>query len=232
MRSWLILLIVASFASAGCPPAEESPSESEGEESSEEGDEAESEDEGEAEAEEETDDETEDGSEEAAAEDTWEDNVFTSPSFNIRFRLDSTRWSQVEADSGDSGPAGLGTSDDSITFVGPADTGMRLVIGNSESIQLAETSFDNLTESIGFENVRIHPDASQQRTFNGVPGYRTEADALLRGDQVPVYLIAQALELPGQPTMATIFIPGDRYFEHSDEMKSILDSIEALNLRR
>lgn len=164
------------------------------------------------------------------AADTFEGGVYTSPRFNVRFNLPEG-WSRVEGTADAGGPAGLGTSDDSITFVGPAETGLRLVIANSESIQLVDASFNNLTESIGFENVRIHPDRTQTRTFNGVPGYRTEADALLRGDAVPVYLIAQALELPGKPTMATIFVPGDLYHIHSATMFAILDSIQAINLR-
>lgn len=165
-----------------------------------------------------------------AAADTFEGGVYTSPRFNVRFNLPEG-WSRVEGTNDAGGPAGLGTSDDSITFVGPAETGLRLVVANSESIQLVDASFNNLTESIGFENVRIHPDRTQTRTFNGVPGYRTEADALLRGDAVPVYLIAQALELPGKPTMATIFVPGDLYHIHSATMFAILDSIQAINLR-
>ncbi len=164
--------------------------------------------------------------------DTFADGVYTSPKFNIRFSLPEG-WTKVESEAGAdaAGPAGLGTSDDSITFLGPADSGLRLVIANTDSIQLVDASFSNLTESIGFENVRIHPDRTQTRTFNGVPGYRTEADALLRGDAVPVYLIAQALELPGKPTMATIFVPGDLYHIHSATMVAILDSIQAINLR-
>jgi hypothetical protein len=161
--------------------------------------------------------------------DTLANGTFTSPRFNIRFQL-GERWELVEgADEG--GPAGLGTSSDTVTLRHREEPGLRLVIGNSESIQLVDQSFANLTEDIGFENVRIVPDRTQTRTFNGVPGYRTEADAHLRGDSVPVYLIAQALDLPTRPTMVTVFVPGDRYYLFSDEMKAVLDSIEALNLR-
>ena len=137
------------------------------------------------------------------APDSWENGVYSSPRFNVRFNLPAD-WKA--ADEGDSGPAGLGTSDDSITFLGPEGTGLRMVVANSDSIQLVDSSFSNLTETIGFENVRIVPDRSAARTFNGVPGYRTEADALLRGEPVPQYLIAQALELPGSPTMFTLFV--------------------------
>lgn len=161
------------------------------------------------------------------APDTFVDGVYTSPRFNVRFTLPAG-WSR--ASGGDTGPAGLGTSDDSITFVGP-EAGLRLVVANSDSVQLVDASFANLTETIGFDNVRIVPDASQARTFNGIPGYRTEADALLRGDPVPQYIIAQALELPGQPTMFTVFVNGDAYDLHSDAMKAILDSIEVIDAR-
>jgi hypothetical protein len=166
---------------------------------------------------------------EAPAADTIEGGVLTSSRFNVRLQV-GDNWQVVESD-GQGGPAGLGTSDDSLTLVHTEEQGLRIVLGNSESIQLVDTSFSNLTEDIGFDNVRIVPDASQQRTFNGIPGYRTEADALLRGDAVPVYLIAQALDLPARPTMITMFIPGDRYYLFSDQMKAILDSVEALNLR-
>lgn len=161
------------------------------------------------------------------AADSVENGVYTSPRFNVRFTLPDG-WTRSESGEG---PAGLGTSADSITFVGPAESGLRMVVANSDSLQLVDTSFNNLTDSIGFDNVRIHPDRTAQRTFNGVPGYRTEADALLRGDAVPVYIIAQALELPGKPTMFTLFVDGDAYHLHSDTMFAVLDSIEVLNLR-
>lgn len=161
--------------------------------------------------------------------DTTAGGTFSSPRFNIRFST-GDRWTAVAADDG-GGPAGLGTSADSVTLVHAQEPSLRLVIGNSDSIQLVDASFANLTEDVGFENVRIVPDRSQQRAFNGIPGYRTEADAHLRGDPEPVYLIAQALDLPGKPTMITMFITASKYYEFSDEMKALLDSVEALNLR-
>jgi len=171
------------------------------------------------------------GSGEAAAPaaDTFENGVYSTPRFNVRFTLPEG-WRRVGAE-GEPGVAGLGTSDDSITFVGPGDIGLRLVVANSESIQLVDASFSNLTETIGFDNVRIVPDRTQARTFNGIPGYRTEADALLRGEPVPQYIIAQALDLPGKPTMFTIFVNGDQYDLQSATMKAILDSIEVLDIR-
>jgi hypothetical protein len=162
----------------------------------------------------------------APAADTFEGGVLTSPRFNIQLRVPES-WTMAA----NAGPAGLGTSEDSLTLTGPGEDGLRLVIANSESIQLVDASFANLTETVGFENVRIHPDRSQTRTFNGVAGYRTEADALLRGDRVPVYIVAQALELPGKPTMATLFVNGDKYDIHAETMFAVLDSIEPLNLR-
>ena len=231
MRALFILLLIALLPLAACQPSE-SPSEgaAEGEEAAEaEGEEAEAE-EGETEEAEGEEAEAEaPADDEEVAADSWDNGVYTSPRFNVRFNLSDT-WSLVE-DEADTGPAGLGTSDDSITFTGPEESGLRLVVANSDSIQLVDASFDNLTETIGFDNVRIVPDRTQTRTFNGIPGYRTEADALLRGDAVPVYIVAQALELPGEPTMFTLFVPGDMYHLHSEEMFAILDSIEALNLR-
>lgn len=233
MRALFILLLIALLPLTACQPAETA-DEGEGEAAEAEGEEAE---EAEAEGEEADEAEAEADEEEAAEEpaddevaaDTWENGVYTSAAFNVRFNLPDT-WTLVE-DEGDTGPAGLGTSDDSITFTGPEETGLRLVVANTDSIQLVDASFDNLTETIGFDNVRIVPDRTQTRTFNGIPGYRTEADALLRGDAVPVYIIAQALELPGEPTMFTLFVPGDQYHVHSEDMFAILDSVEALNLR-
>ena len=218
-------------AATGCDSGEaEEPTEgaaAEGEEAAAEGEEAAAEGE-EAAGEEAAGDEAAAEASGEMAADTFENGVYTSPRFNVRFTLPEG-W--VKADDGDAGPAGIGTSDDSITFVGPGDAGLRLVVANSDSIQLVDSSFGNVTETIGFENVRIVPDASQTRTFNGIPGYRTEADAHLRGDPLPQYIIAQALDLPEKPTMLTVFVVGDQYDIHSDEMFAILDSVEALNLR-
>ena len=241
MRPFRIALFVGLLAAAaGCDSGEAEEAENTGEEAAAEeaaGEEAAGE---EAAAEEAAGEEAageEAAGEEAAADeaagdevaaDTFENGVYTSPQFNVRFTLPEG-WTKAEE--GDSGPAGIGTSDDSITFVGPGDAGLRLVVANSDSIQLVDSSFGNITETIGFENVRIVPDASQTRTFNGIPGYRTEADAHLRGDPLPQYIIAQALDLPDKPTMLTVFVVGDQYDIHSAEMFAILDSVEALNLR-
>lgn len=235
MRTVLSMLLVASFALAAC-----SQSSDEGAEAPEGAEEAAAEEAAADEAEEaapadeaaeEAPDEEAPAEGEAAAEgaDTLVDGKVTSPRFNIQLSV-PTSWRMLsEGDAG--GPAGLAPSDDSLTLVGPGDVGLRLVVANTDSIQLVDASFANLTETVGFENVRIHPDRTQTRTFNGIPGYRTEADALLRGDPVPVYLIAQALELPGKPTMVTVFVNGDQYDLHSETMFAILDSLEALNLR-
>lgn len=230
MRTILSMLLVASFALVACSkPADEAMEGAEGasaeaaEESAEE-----------APAEEAGDEAAEEAAGEAAAEaaagaDTFSDGKVTSPRFNIQLQVPTSWRMLTDGDAG--GPAGLAPSDDSLTLVGPGDAGLRLVVANTDSIQLVDASFANLTETVGFENVRIHPDRTQTRTFNGIPGYRTEADALLRGDPIPVYLIAQALELPGKPTMVTVFVNGDQYDLHSETMFAILDSIEALNLR-
>jgi hypothetical protein len=230
MRLFRIALFVGLLAgAAGCNSGDaetEEPTEAiaEGEEAgaAEEGGEEAAGDEGEEAV---ADPGTEDGE---VAADTFENGVYTAPRFNVRFNLPEG-WERAGV--GDTGPAGIGTSNDSISFIGPGDAGLRLIVANSESIQLVDSSFGNITETIGFENVRIVPDASQTRTFNGIPGYRTEADAHLRGEPLPQYIIAQALDLPNRPTMLTVFVVGDQYDLHSDEMKAILDSVEALNLR-
>lgn len=168
--------------------------------------------------------------------DTLEAGIFSSPKFNVRFRLPAD-WKKLEVGQAPNGsgaalPGMPATSKDSITFEGPAGSGIRMVIANTESLQLAGNSFSNLDDRVGFDNVNILPEKSQGRAFNGVPGYRTEGDALVRGDRTPIYFIAQALELPGKPTMVTIFIPGGNYYQHSEVMKGVLDSIEVLNLRQ
>lgn len=221
--AWLPGLLLAACTS-GEPeaPAEPAEQEAAGEEAAEEAAE-----EAEAPAEEAAA-EPEAAADEEPAADSFENGALVSQRFNIQMRVPES-WRM--ASNGEGGPAGLGTSDDSLTLIGPGEDGLRLVVANSESIQLVDASFANLTESIGFDNVRIHPDRSQTRTFNGVPGYRTEADALLRGDRVPVYIVAQALELPGEPTMVTAFVNGDKYDIHEETMFAILDSIEPLNLR-
>jgi len=224
MREQRIALFLCFAATLGCSPTGDGDAASEPEEGSPaQADEAPAAPEPEAPS-----DEAAPPEEAEASADSWENGVYSSARFNVRFNLPDG-WQA--ADGADAGPAGLGTSNDSITFVGPEGTGLRLVVANSDSIQLVDSSFSNLTETIGFDNVRIVPDATQARTFNGVPGYRTEADALLRGDPIPQYLMAQALELPGQPTMFTLFVPGDQYDLHSATMTAILDSIEVLNIR-
>ena len=231
MRSFRIALFVGLVAAAAGCNSGEAETEEPTEAAATEGEEAEGTEEAGEEAAEEAAEEAEAPAEEAEAEvaaDSLENGVYTSPRFNVRFTLPEG-WEA--ADDGDAGPAGIGTSDDSITFIGPGDAGLRLVVANSDSIQLVDSSFGNITETIGFENVRIVPDASQTRTFNGIPGYRTEADAHLRGEPLPQYIIAQALDLPDKPTMLTVFVRGDQYDLHSDQMKAILDSVEALNLR-
>lgn len=225
MRPMRLALFVGLLAAAGCDsgdtePTEESATEAEGAEAAADGEAAEAEAEAEPEA--------EAPGEEAVTADTFENGVYTSAHFNVSFTLPEG-WTKAEE--GEAGLAGIGTSADSITFIGPGEAGLRLVVANSESIQLVDSSFGNITETIGFDNVRIVPDSSLTRTFNGIPGYRTEADAHLRGEPVPQYIIAQALDLPGKPTMLTVFVAGDQYDLHSADMKAILDSVEAVNLR-
>jgi hypothetical protein len=145
------------------------------------------------------------------------DGYFVSERFNVRFRLPGG-WQRTHAG-----------GEDSMTFEGPA--GIQMIVANSQSVQLIDTNFTELNDRVSFDNVNILPDRTEAAPLNGLPGYRVEGDALLRGEDLPIYFISQAVSLPGEPIMATIFIPGDNYFEHSDAMKAVLDSIEALDLR-
>lgn len=162
-------------------------------------------------------------------EDGVVDGVFHAHSFNIRFSLPEgwERSERLEA-----GAARMDAEDTSLVFVGPEDTSIQMVVANTESIQLVDNSFAALNDRISLTNVTFVPDRSERRTFNGIPGYRTEGDATLRGEGMPVYFISQALELPGDPVMVTIFIDGDKYFEHSRTMIAVLDSIEVIDFRR
>ena len=143
---------------------------------------------------------------------------FESDRFNIRFTLPQGWQFVLERQ-----------TEDSVTLDGP--DGLQMVVANTQSIQLADTNFSQLNDRVSFDQVNIVPDRTDVRPINGFPGYRVEGDALLRGDEVPIYFISQALNLPGNPVMITIYIPGDYYDLHSDIMKAVLDSIEALNIR-
>jgi len=143
---------------------------------------------------------------------------FESERFNVRFTM-PTGWSFDPA---------LGT-DDSVTITGPDN--LQLVIANSQSVTLADTNFSNLNDRVSFEQVNIVPDRTQAAPVNGMPAYRVEGDALLRGDGVPIYFISQAVSVPGDPVMITIYIPGDYYDLHSDTMKAVLDSVEPVAVR-
>ncbi|MBN1946557.1 MAG: hypothetical protein JW797_12860 [Bradymonadales bacterium] len=142
---------------------------------------------------------------------------FESEPFNIRFQWPAS-W-QVTS----------GPTDDSITIQGP--DGLQMIVAGTQSFQLVDTNLEQINDRLSFENVNIIPDRTETRPINGMPGYRVEGDALLRGENVPIYFVSQAISIPGAPVVATIFIPGESYFLHSDEMKAVLDSIEALNLR-
>lgn len=144
------------------------------------------------------------------------DGYFESTRFNIRFVMPQG-WESVP------------TSDDSVTLAG-AD-GLQAVVANTQSVQLANTSFDTVNDRVSFDQVNIVPDRTITRPINGLPGYRVEGDALLRNENVPIYFISQAVSVPGDPVMMTIYVPGDYYDLHSDTMKAVLDSIEALEIR-
>ncbi len=204
-----LLLVVA----AGCSKGEETTNENaEGEESA-----SESEGEGEEESNEANTEESEPEPTEEAFEGV-RDGKFVSERFNLQFNM-PPQWQYAASAQGS----------DSVTLTGP--DGLEMVMANTQSVQLADTNFASLNDRVSFEQVNIVPDRTDASPVNGFPGYRVEGDALLRGDEVPIYFISQAINLPGEPVMATIYIPGDSYDLHSDVMKSVLDSIEALNIR-
>ena len=89
-----------------------------------------------------------------------------------------------------------------------------------------------MNDRIAFDQVSMNPDASEGRLFNGLQGYRVEGDARLRGEDLPIYFVSQAVNVPGgDPVMITIFVNGDAFDLHADTIKSILDSVEAVQLR-
>jgi hypothetical protein len=161
---------------------------------------------------------TEEAEEEAAEPfEGIRNGYFESERLNVRFRIPGD-WQRTSTG-----------GDDSLTFEGPA--GIQMVVANSQSIQLIDANFAQLNDRVSFDSVNVLPDRTEAAPLNGLPGYRVEGDALLRGENLPIYFISQAVSVPGEPIMATIFIPGDNYFENSDTMKAVLDSIEALDLR-
>jgi hypothetical protein len=144
------------------------------------------------------------------------EGFFESERFNLRFAMPEG-WTVL------SNPG-----EDSVYIEGPA--GIQMVVADSQSTQLVNANFETLGGRASFENVNIIQDRTEMRSLNGLPAYRVEGDALLRGENIPVYFVSQALNMPGEPIMATIFIPGDEYFEHSDTITAVFDSMEAIDL--
>ncbi|MCA9564169.1 MAG: hypothetical protein KC561_11805 [Myxococcales bacterium] len=219
MRKLHLLLVLAILVFAGCSkPAdndagsEENGESAGGEESSESGNSGGSQESGQGE-------ENGQGEEHVAQGEAFEgvrNGYFESTRFNIRFPMPAA-WSLGEG------------TEDSALLTGP--DGLEVIVANSESVQLADTNFANLNDRVSFDQVNIVPANTSTQPINGMPGYRVEGDALLRGDGVPIYFISQALNPPGEPVMVTTYIPGDYYDLHSDTMKGVLDQIEALDLR-
>jgi hypothetical protein len=142
---------------------------------------------------------------------------FESERFNVRFAV-PVGWEVVSQ-----------PWDDSVLLAGP--DGIQMVVANSFSVQLVDANFQQLNDRVSFDNVNLLPDRMEARPINGMATYRVEGDALLRGDNVSIYFISQVISLPGSIVMATLFIPGDNFYLHSDEMRAVLDSVEALDLR-
>ena len=216
MHKLLALIAAALLVLSGCnkPAGEENTEAPGGEESESEG---EGDDEGQAGDGEQATGPEADPTADSARFEGVRDGKFVSERFNVQFTMPQG-WRHV-AD---------GQSADSATIEGP--DGLQLIVANTQSIQLADTNFASLNDRVSFEQVNVVPDRSEARPINGNQGYRVEGDALLRGDEVPIYFISQAVSIPGEPVMLTIYIPGDFYDLHSDIMKAVLDSVEAVNI--
>jgi hypothetical protein len=155
---------------------------------------------------------------------------------------------------GGDGPLGLPRSYDSLTFVGPPDSGIYMVVANSNSAQLGTATFEGLDERVSFTAVRFDAENAAARTVGGVPAYFGEGDAQVQGEAVAVAFMALGIATVGTPTSVTLFVPFDVYatcYEQttaadgsgaqqacgplgykSDVMRAVLDSIEIVDIRR
>jgi hypothetical protein len=162
---------------------------------------------------------------------------------------------------GGSGPLGVQQSYDSLTFVGPPESGIYMVVANSDSAQLGAGTFENLDERTTFTNVRFAAENSRARTISGLPAYQGEGDAQMAGDAVPVAFMALGIATEGAPVSVTLFVAFDVYAAcyagapeggvpdidagtapqpvgcpppgyNSDVMRAVLDSVEVVDVRR
>jgi hypothetical protein len=143
--------------------------------------------------------------------------TLTSARFNIRMQVPGS-WNLLSTE-----------QDDSVMVEG--GDGLMLIIASSQSTQLVEANFAAVNDRVSFDSVNLEPDRSETRPINGIPGYRVFGDARLRGEDVPLYFISQALQM-SNPVVVTVYIDAESYFEHSDAMIGMLDSIEAIDLRQ
>lgn len=152
------------------------------------------------------------------------------------------------------GPLGVAQSYDSLTFIGPDETALYLVIADSSSMELGIGSFDALDERVGFKSVRIEQNVTGHRAVGGVPAYWVEGDAMTTDGDVPVGFLSLGIGAEGAPVALTVFVPMDRYAScyplagegsgagprvdcgplgyNSDVMRAVLDSVEIIDVRR
>jgi hypothetical protein len=222
----------------------------------------------------------ESGSEQQEAEgavDTFEEGIYTSHAFNVRFELPSD-WDLVDsrmeameerppregqllpnppswfeaADGmrmpvqlGGDGPLGLRRSYDSLTFVGPPESGIYMVVSGRDSVALGVANFQTLDERVGLSDVSLYEDRSGARTLDGVGAYFVEGTARDTTAQVPISFQSMSLDIPSGPVNITILIPQEKYAQcptptaaclpdqySSAVMQRVLESMEIVDRGR
>ncbi len=152
------------------------------------------------------------------------------------------------------GPFGLERSGDSLTFVGPPASQIYMVVGDTDSKELAEATFRNLDGRIGLGDVQLADEHVETRSLNAIPATLAEGDAVVRGEETPVRIVAAVLDLnrgpvavallaptpiveqcwPADPDATELNAPGPTGCEHGtvlDAMRRIRDRIEVADLR-
>lgn len=152
------------------------------------------------------------------------------------------------------GPFGLERSGDSLTFVGPPASQIYMVVGDTQSKELAEATFRNLDGRIGLGDVQLADEHVETRSLNAIPATLAEGDAVVTGEETPVRIVAAVLDLnrgpvavallaptpvveqcwPTDPDATALDTPGPAGCERGtvlDAMRRIRDRIEVADLR-
>lgn len=181
--------------------------------------------------------------EDSGAVDTFEQGIYTSYAFNVRFELPAD-WdlvdSRVEAmeerppregqllpnppswfeaadgmrmpvQLGGDGPLGLRRSYDSLTFVGPPESGLYMVVSGRDSVALGVANFQTLDERVGLSDVSLYDDRSGARTLDGVAAYFVEGTARETDALIPISFQSMSLDIPSGPVNMTILVPQEKY---------------------